>query len=111
MPNIASAGPAASIACWRTSIRTLIIVSSKLRGMPDRQGSDRWRIVFSSVGYRKCGMPTPVWSHYPLVATEPQGRSWLTLLGNLGRSPATVDAYGRGLDQFLRYCQAYGIDA
>jgi integrase/recombinase XerD len=56
-------------------------------------------------------IPTPVWSHYPLVGAEPQGRSWLTLLGNLGRSAATVDAYGRGLDQYLRYCQACGIDA
>ncbi|MCR0984059.1 tyrosine-type recombinase/integrase [Roseomonas populi] len=56
-------------------------------------------------------MPTPIWSHYPLVAAEPQGRSWLTLLDNLGRSPATVEAYGRGLDQFLRYCRAHGIDA
>lgn len=56
-------------------------------------------------------MPTPVWSHYSLVAVEPQARSWLTLLSNLGRSPATVEAYGRGLDQYFRYCQAYGIDA
>lgn len=45
-------------------------------------------------------MPTPAWSHFPLAAAEPQGRSWLALLGNLGRSPATVDAYGRGLDQY-----------
>lgn len=55
-------------------------------------------------------MPTPVWSHYPLVAANPQGRSWLALLSNLGRSSATVDAYGRGLNQFLCYCQAHGID-
>ena len=55
-------------------------------------------------------MPTPVWSHYPLVAVNPQGHSWLMLLGNLGRSSATVDAYGRGLNQFLCYCQAHGID-
>ena len=56
-------------------------------------------------------MPTPVWSHYPLAAAEPQGRSWLTLLGNLGRSPATVDAYGRGLDQYLRFCRDLRLDA
>ena len=56
-------------------------------------------------------MPIPVWSCYPLVAAEPQGRSWLTLLGNLGRSPATVDAYGRGLNQYLRFCTEDGIDA
>lgn len=56
-------------------------------------------------------MPTPVWPRYPLVAAEPHGRSWLTLLGNLGRSPATIDAYGRGLDRYLRFCRGLGIDA
>jgi len=56
-------------------------------------------------------MPTPVWSHYLLAAAEPHGRSWLTLLGNLGRSPATVDAYGRGLDQYLRFCRDLRLDA
>lgn len=56
-------------------------------------------------------MPTPVWSHYPLAAAEPHGRSWLALLGNLGRSPATIDAYGRGLDQYLRFCLDLHMDA
>jgi integrase/recombinase XerD len=56
-------------------------------------------------------MPTPVWSRYPLAATEPQGRSWLALLGNLGRSPATVDAYGRGLNQYLSFCRDIHVDA
>jgi integrase/recombinase XerD len=56
-------------------------------------------------------MPTPVWSHYPLAAAEPHGRSWLALLGNLGRSAATVDAYGRGLDQYLRFCRDLRLDA
>jgi len=37
-------------------------------------------------------MPTPAWSRYPHVADEPEGRSWLMLIDNLGRSPATVDA-------------------
>lgn len=53
----------------------------------------------------------PAWSHFPLAVAEPQGRSWLALLGNLGRSPATVDAYGRGLDQYLRFCRDRGVDA
>ncbi len=56
-------------------------------------------------------MHAPAWSRYPLVAAEPQGRSWLTLIDNLGRLPATVDAYGRGLDRCLRFCRALGIDA
>ena len=56
-------------------------------------------------------MPTPVWSHYPLAAADPHGRSWLALLCNLGRSPATVDAYGRGLNQYLRFCHDLRLDA
>lgn len=56
-------------------------------------------------------MPVPVWPHYPNVAADPQCRSWLTLLGNLGRSPATIDAYGRGLDQYVRFCRDLGIVA
>jgi len=35
----------------------------------------------------------------------------LTLLGDLGRSPATLDAYARGLDQYLGFCQACGVAA
>jgi integrase/recombinase XerD len=56
-------------------------------------------------------MPTPVWSHYPLASADALGRSWLTLLGNLGRSSATVDAYGRSLNQYLRFCRDRGVDA
>jgi len=56
-------------------------------------------------------MPTTAWSRLPHVAAEPQGRSWLTLLGDLGRSPATLDAYARGLDQYLGFCHACGVAA
>lgn len=56
-------------------------------------------------------MPEPIWPHFPLVAAEPQGRSWLTLVGNLGRSPATLEAYGRSLDQYLRFCRESDADA
>src|SRR5271170_3494630 len=51
-----------------------------------------------------------VWLRYSLVAADPQGRSWLTLLDNLGRSPATIDAYGRSLDQYMRFCQKLGLN-
>lgn len=55
-------------------------------------------------------MPDPVWLHFPLAAAHPQVRAWLGLLANLGRSPATVDAYGRGLEQYFRFCSAAEID-
>ena len=36
---------------------------------------------------------------------------WLVLLQNLKRSPATVDAYGRGLLQYFSFCKDYNIIA
>ncbi|NHO33530.1 tyrosine-type recombinase/integrase [Acetobacter fallax] len=56
-------------------------------------------------------MSVPNWSRYPLVARDKQSRLWLSLLDNLGRSPATVDAYARGLDQYLAFCAAAVVEA
>ena len=56
-------------------------------------------------------MTNPAWTSFPIAAADPSCRTWLTLLGNLGRSPATIDAYGRGLDQYLRFCRDLGVDA
>ncbi|RMU76805.1 Integrase/recombinase XerC [Pseudomonas syringae pv. apii] len=38
-------------------------------------------------------------------------QEWLTLLDNLGRAPATLDAYGRGLAHYLLHCEASGLEA
>ena len=35
---------------------------------------------------------------------------WLRILHNLGRAERTIDAYGRGLDQYLSFCEAIGVD-
>ena len=56
-------------------------------------------------------MSTPVWSRHPLVSLDPQARSWLALIDNLGRSPATLDAYARGLNQYLAVCRACDVVA
>jgi len=56
-------------------------------------------------------MSVPNWSRYPKVAEDRQSRLWLSLLDNLGRSPATIDAYARGLDQYLAFCVASEIAA
>ena len=52
-----------------------------------------------------------VWSRYPNVSADAQGRSWLSVLDNLGRAPATVDAYARSLEQYLRFCKELGVNA
>ncbi|MHC8332824.1 hypothetical protein [Pseudomonas sp. LB3P25] len=40
----------------------------------------------------------------------PSVQEWLQLLGNLGRAPATLDAYGRGLAHYLCHCEASGFE-
>jgi len=56
-------------------------------------------------------MSEPNWSRYPQVAENQHGRLWLSLLENLGRSSATIDAYARGLDQYLSFCAAADVTA
>ena len=49
---------------------------------------------------------------YELVLSRyPSAQEWLQLLGNLGRAPATLDAYGRGLAHYLLHCEASGLKA
>ena len=45
------------------------------------------------------------WLRYPSVATSPEGKKWLEIQDNLGLAPNTVDAYGRGLEDFLVWCR------
>lgn len=49
------------------------------------------------------------WERYPRVAHHPQARLWLTIQVNLGLAHNTVMAYGRGLEDFLRFCELHGI--
>lgn len=41
------------------------------------------------------------WRRFPAVAAEPHARAWLDLVELRGRDPKTIDAYGRGLNEFL----------
>jgi integrase/recombinase XerD len=49
------------------------------------------------------------WFRYPLVAVHEQARAWITTESLLGLAPNTLDAYARGLDDFLGFCQKAGI--
>src|SRR5712691_9272976 len=41
------------------------------------------------------------WHRFPAVAAEPHVRAWLDLVELRGRDPKTIDAYRRGLNEFL----------
>ncbi|SRR6266487_2071656 len=43
------------------------------------------------------------WDRYPLLSQCIHGRKWLTIQSNLGLSPNTIDAYGRGLEDYLTF--------
>jgi integrase/recombinase XerD len=49
------------------------------------------------------------WDHYPTVAADEKARAWLQIHGNLGRAPNTVDAYGRGLEDYFRFSHHVGV--
>ncbi|WP_183131756.1 site-specific integrase, partial [Pseudomonas syringae] len=50
-------------------------------------------------------------SYVLVLSRYPSAQEWLQLLGNLGRAPATLDAYGRGLAHYLLHCEASGLKA
>ena len=50
-------------------------------------------------------MTTIHWERYPLLAQQEHTRSWLTMQGNLGLASSTIEAYGRALEGYLRFCQ------
>src|SRR5256885_16614767 len=49
------------------------------------------------------------WFRYPFVATDALAKAWLTTETLLGLAPNTLDAYARGLDDFLGFCQRANI--
>jgi integrase/recombinase XerD len=44
------------------------------------------------------------WELYPRVGAHRHARSWVEIQRKLLRAPKTVDAYARGLDDYLRLC-------
>ena len=50
------------------------------------------------------------WSRYPLVAGNRLGRRWLQVQRDLGLAQNTVEAYGRGLEEYLRFVRDLRTD-
>ena len=49
------------------------------------------------------------WEQYPLVAEHELARHWLQRQAYLQLAPTTIDAYGRGLNDYLNFCLKQNI--
>ncbi|MFF0284445.1 tyrosine-type recombinase/integrase [Rhodococcus aetherivorans] len=54
---------------------------------------------------------TVVWEEkWPVLGRHEQAAGWLRLWTDLGRAPRTIDAYARGLAEYLQMCDREGVD-
>ena len=50
------------------------------------------------------------WNKFSLVATHQHARRWLQFYANIGRAPNTITAYGRAMEDHLRFLDGAGTD-
>jgi site-specific recombinase XerD len=50
------------------------------------------------------------WERYPQVADVPWACIWLTIQKNVGLADATIDAYGRALQEYLTFCVGHSVE-
>ena len=47
---------------------------------------------------------------WPVLARHERAAEWLRVWTDLGRAARTIDAYARGLAEFLEVCEGAGVD-
>ena len=47
---------------------------------------------------------------WPVLCRHRQAAGWLRVWTDLGRAPRTIDAYARGLAEYLEMCEREGLD-
>ena len=47
---------------------------------------------------------------WPVIGRHEQAATWLQIWTDLGRAPRTIDAYARGLAEYLVMCEREGVD-
>jgi integrase/recombinase XerD len=47
---------------------------------------------------------------WPVLARHERAGEWLHMWADLGRAPRTIDAYARGLAEYLQVCERDGVD-
>ncbi len=50
------------------------------------------------------------WYRYPVLAENPHGKQWIKSEALLGLAPNTIDAYARGVNDFLEFCQRADVN-
>jgi hypothetical protein len=50
------------------------------------------------------------WVKWPVLGRHERAAEWLSIWADLGRAPRTIDAYARGLAEYLEACERSGID-
>ena len=55
-------------------------------------------------------MPEAVETKWPVLGRHERAVEWLRIWIDLGRAPRTIDAYARGLAEYLQVCEREGID-
>ncbi|MFD7534759.1 hypothetical protein [Streptomyces sp. NPDC059819] len=44
------------------------------------------------------------WGKFPTLTEDQEARRWLQFMANIGRAPNAIDAYGRAVEDHLRFC-------
>lgn len=80
-------------------------------GLPVPPKSACWFcLIWNLSGLRCWGMTSVPWEKFPLLAGHEHARRWLQFTANIGRAPNTVEAYGRAVEDHLRFCALTGVD-
>ncbi|MFJ1551108.1 hypothetical protein [Streptomyces sp. NPDC088246] len=53
---------------------------------------------------------TVLMEKWPVLGRHEQAATWLTIWTDLGRAPRTIDAYARGLAEYLLMCERENVD-
>jgi integrase/recombinase XerD len=76
-----------------------------------------WRVWHGSVAAIAAGSgvfggmaAVLVLDKWPVLRRHEQAAEWLSIWADLGRAPRTIDAYARGLAEYLEVCEHNDID-
>ncbi len=55
-------------------------------------------------------MAVGIEGRWPVLGRHERAAEWLRIWADLGRAPRTIDAYARGLAEYLQVCERDGVD-